>query len=261
MKRMGYALDFKNPQTFNEKIQWMKLFDRNPLYTQLSDKYLVRDYVIQKIGREYLNPLYGVYESTDEIDWKNLPSRCVLKTNHGAGWIILHDEKPTTLNTTETANILNNWLQTNFYRRFREWQYKDIKPKILLEKYIDGDNELGLLDFKFFCFDGVPALIQVNIDRFHDFCLVFMDMDWNETPMALHHYPRAVIKIPKPRMLKEMCQIASTLANNFRFCRVDLYNPGDKVIFGELTFTPNAGFEKITPPSYDFFLGSMLGIQ
>jgi hypothetical protein len=178
-----------------------------------------------------------------------------------AAWIILHDEKPTTLNNTETANILNNWLQTNFYRRFREWQYKDIKPKILLEKYIDGENELGLLDYKFFCFDGVPALIQVNIDRFHDFCLVFMDMDWNETPMALHHYPRAVIKIPKPRMLKEMCQIASTLANNFRFCRVDLYNPGDKVIFGELTFTPNAGFEKITPPSYDFFLGSMLGIQ
>lgn len=260
-KRMGYLLDFMNPQTFNEKIQWMKLYDRNPLYTQLSDKFLVRDYVINKIGQDYLNPLVGVYQSTDEIDWKNLPARFVLKTNHGAGWIILCDANNTTIDEKNAANTLNEWLQINFYKRFREWQYKDIKPRILIENYIDGEEEFSLLDYKFFCFNGTPALIQVNIDRFENFSLVFMDMDWKETPMTLHHYPKSTKAIPKPRMFEEMCQIASTLASDFRFCRVDLYNVAEKVIFGELTFTPNAGFEKITPSSYDLYLGSMLHIN
>ena len=130
----------------------------------------------------------------------------------------------------------------------------------MIEEYIEGGREYGLLDYKFFCFKGIPTIVQINIDRFSDFSLLFMDMDWKETPIKLQHYPRADKKIPKPPMFEEMRQIASKLADNFRFCRVDLYNIGEKVIFGELTFTPNAGFEKITPLDYDLYLGDLLEI-
>lgn len=248
-------------KTFNEKLQWMKLYDRNPLYTQLSDKYVVRDYVIKKIGREYLNPLLGAYETTDQIDWTKLPARYVVKPNHGAGWVIIRDGKDKSKNNSDLVITLNEWLQTNFYERFREWQYKDIKPRILIEDYIEGENEFGLLDYKFFCFRGIPTLIQVNIDRFNEFSLRFMDMDWEETPMSLQHYPKSHKIIPKPPMFEDMCQIASKLADDFRFCRVDLYNIGRRVVFGELTFTPNAGFEKITPIAYDHLLGDLLQID
>lgn len=260
-KRMGYSLDFKHLQTFNEKLQWMKIYDRNPLYTQLSDKYLVRDYVIKKIGKEFLNPLVGVYQTAEQIDWTNLPARYVVKPNHGAGWVIIRDGKDRSINNSDTVNILDEWLQTNFYERFREWQYKDIKPRILIEDYIEGEKEYGLLDYKFFCFQGIPTIVQVNIDRFDEFSLLFMDMDWKETPMSLQHYPKSHKIIPKPSMFEEMCQIASKLADNFRFCRVDLYNIGRRVVFGELTFTPNAGFEKITPIAYDQLLGDLLQID
>ncbi len=260
-KTLGYRLNLKKPQTFNEKLQWMKLYDRSPLYTQLSDKFLVRDYVIEKIGPEYLNPLLGVYQTTDQIEWTKLPARYVVKPNHGAGWVIIRDGRDKSINNSDMVIKLNEWLQTNFYERFREWQYKDIKPRILIEDYIEGENEFGLLDYKFFCFRGIPILVQVNIDRFSDFSLLFMDMDWKETPMSLQHYPKSHKIIPKPPMFEDMCHIASKLADNFRFCRVDLYNIGKRVVFGELTFTPNAGFEKITPVYYDLYLGELLQID
>lgn len=256
-QHFGYRLDFKNLKTFNEKIQWMKMYDRNPLYTRLADKYHVRDYVSEHIGNEFLTDLYHVYNDVNDICWNKIPYPCVIKPNNGAGWIIFHEDE-NKFDEFEAKRNLLFWQDTNFYKRYREWQYKNISYKILIEQKLNGNKQLGLIDYKFFCFNGKPILIQVNIDRFSNFALLFFDIEWNQLPLSLEHYNNSNRIIKKPDRLKDMIEISSKLSNGLNFCRVDLYEQNSQIVFGEMTLTPNAGLLKFYPPGYDEFLGQLL---
>lgn len=259
-KKMKYHLNLRDPKTFNEKINWMKLYDRNPLYQQLADKFLVRNYVKNRIGPQYLVPLVACYDRPDQIEWDALPSKFVIKPNHGAGWIVINDGSG--LFDHENAIIqINTWLGTNFYKIYREWQYKNIERKILIEDLLATNSPFGLLDYKFFCFNGSPQYVQLNIDRFTDFSLLFLDVEWNLLQVSLEHYPRSNKVIPKPENLPELIDVARALAQGLKFCRVDLYSLDNKIFFGEMTITPNAGMKNFYPPEFDLKLGSLIDLN
>jgi len=259
-KHFGFRLDFRNPKTFNEKMQWIKVYDRNPIYQQLSDKFLVRDFVKEKIGTQFLNPLIACYDDPKKIEWSKLPPKFVIKPNHGAGWIIINDGKGYFDNEAATQKCIE-WLDTDFYEIYREWQYKHIPRRILIEELISTTSPHGLVDYKFFCFDGDPQIVQVNIDRFSNFSLKFMDLDWKDLQISLEHYPHSNKEIPKPGNLQSMREIAATLSSGLKFCRVDLYDVDGKIIFGEMTFTPNAGVKKFDPPEFDRRLGDLIDMK
>ncbi len=254
--KFGKYINFDAPQSFTEKIQWIKIYDRNPLLTKLADKYLVRDYVAKKVGEKYLTTLYGVFESASEIEWKKLPNKFVLKSNHGSGWnIICKDKKK--LDRKVTFEKLAAWLKQNYYYYGREWVYKNIPPKIVCEEYLDGDKTLGLLDYKIFCFNGEPGFIQVDMGRYIHHTQIFFDLNWNALDFTMNH-PKPQQSIPRPRVLEEMIMVSKTLADDLKFVRVDLYAPADRVLFGELTFYPEAGFCDIFPRKYDQIIGMWL---
>jgi hypothetical protein len=260
-RTFGYRLNLRNPRTFNEKIQWMKLYDRNPLYTRLADKYLVRDYVRDRIGAEHLVELLCACDATDEINWDSLPPRFAMKVNHGAGWVILCNDKEK-VDCSDAEAKLNEWLGSNFYRGFREWQYKDIPRKILVERMIDGDPELGLLEYKFFCFSGTPRVIQTNVvtneeegDRRKRISLLYLDTDWTPFDASLELYPRAEKTIPRPPNLERMLDMASVLSRGLPFCRVDLYSVAGRILFSEMTLSPCAGLLRLSPWGFDRLLG------
>ncbi len=253
----GYRLNWKVPRTFNEKVQWIKLYDRNPIMTKLADKLAVRDYVAKKVGKKYLNKNCYVFNSINELARmkKKLPSSCVIKATHGSGWnIVLNNRRI----ESQEIKKLNNWLSSNYYDIGREWCYKDIKPQIICEKYICPRSRSGLLDYKFFCFHGEPKFIQVDIDRSTNHKRNFYDTTWEKLPVGLC-YEKSRKLINKPKRLKEMLEVASALSNDFLFARVDLYCE-DKVYFGEITFYPGNGFEPFYPDKYDYEFGAYLKI-
>jgi len=258
-KKMKYPLNLREPKTFNEKINWIKLYDRNPLYIQLSDKSLVREYVEKRIGKDYLNEILGIYDSPFDIPWETLPDKFVIKTTHGSGWNIHCINKPD-FDIQISIQKLTKWLNTNFYKISREWQYKNIKPRILIEKYIQGDPELDLVDYRFFCKNGNPQIIQTEIDTYSNHTRAFFDTDWHQLPFS-YNYPITKKVVPRPWNFEQMLQIAKNLTNDFHFCRVDLYNNDGNIIFGEMTFTPYAGFANFTPKEYDLILGNLFDLN
>ena len=246
-------LNLDDPQRFTEKIQWLKIYDRKPIYTVLADKYAVRDYVAEKIGSRYLTELYGVYDKSSEIDWKKLPNRFVLKTNHGSKWIIRCKNK-FLLNKKKACRQLDYWMTRNFYYHGREWQYNNIPPKIICEEYLAGDKKLGLLDYKIWCFHGKPKCVEVFSGRFTSLKRSLFDLEWNKLEVRIG-YPLIDIEIPQPTHLAEMIEISKKLSEGFPYARVDLYNFDTKVVFGEMTFTPGGGYQNIQPPDFDFLWG------
>lgn len=253
----GKRLDLKHPKTYNEKLQWLKLYDRRPEYTMMVDKYEVRKYVAEKIGEEYLIPLIGVYDSVDEIPWEELPDKFVLKCTHGSGSNILCNDKKE-LDIQMAKKKLRKWMKKNFFWVFREWPYKNVKPRIVCEKYMVDESGIELKDYKIFCFDGEPKLIQVDFDRFRDHKRNIYDLDWNLVDLTIK-YPRDPNKtIARPDKLDEMLDVARKLSAGIPHVRVDLYSIGDKIYFGELTFTHGAGYEPFYPESYNELLGSWL---
>lgn len=256
--KMGRTLDLKNIQTFNEKIQWLKLYDRNPLYTNLVDKYEVRKYIENELGNEYLIPLLGVYDNFDEIDFSDLPSQFVLKPNHTSGDIYICKDK-TKINYSELKKVVNKWLKRRYYWVHREWPYKNIKPKIICEKYMVDESGTELKDYKFMCFNGKAKCLFICLNRNSSSGLNvdFYDMDWN--PMSFErHYPSSGTMIPKPKNFDKMVKFAEKLSKDMPFVRVDFYEISGQLYFGELTFYPGAGFEEFTPESYDYLLGSWI---
>ena len=249
-------LNLDDPQRFTEKLQWLKLYDRKPIYTTLADKYSVREYVAEKIGSQYLTKLYGLFEKSSEIEWEKLPNRFVLKTNHGSHWIIRCKDK-NFINRKKTCQELDSWLADNYYYHEREWQYKDIPPKIMCEEFLEGDKKFGLLDYRIWCFNGQPKNIEVIIDRFGSTKRAFYDLDWQKMDVQIT-YPMITTEIPRPVQLAEMLSIAKSLSVGIPFVRVDLYNFEKKIIFGELTIHPAAGFQKINPPDFDYVWGREL---
>lgn len=258
---MGSGFDIKNPKTYNEKLNWLKLYDRNPLYTILVDKYLVKDYVAGIIGREHIIPTLGVWENEEEIDFDKLPEKFVLKCNHnsGLGMCICVDKSK--LNIDEVKAKLKLGLNENYYLKNREWPYKDVPRRIIAEKYMEGtkDNQQnGLNDYKFFCFNGVPRFLFVATDRqINETKFDFFDMEYNHLDIKNGH-ENASIPPSKPIKFEEMKRFATLLSKGIPHVRVDFYEVDGVVYFGELTFAHWGGFVKFDPNKWDFVFGEYI---
>lgn len=255
-KRIGKNINWNNPTTYTEKMQWEKLYDNNPLKAELSDKYLVREWVKEKIGEKYLIDIYGVWDSFSEIDFKKLPKSFVLKTNHGSGTIYIVKDK-NKMDYNEVKNLFDDWMQMDYaFCTGFELHYSKIRRRIIAEKYIETDND-DLQDYKFLCFDGNPYFCWVDVGRFSNHKRNVYDLDWNLQKWNQSEYGNTDETIPKPNNFSEMIKIAEKLCQGFSHVRVDLYNVKGKIYFGEMTFTNGSGFDKIVPDEYDLILGNM----
>lgn len=243
---MKESIDWDAPKTFNQKIQWLKIYDTTPEKTRLADKYLVREWVEEKIGQEYLVPLLGVWESAEEIDFEMLPERFCLKANHGSGmnYVVYSKSSLTESEKNRIRKIANVWMNIPFYAKMLEFQYRDIPRRIIAEQYIE-EMDGNLLDYKIHCFNGVPRIIQVIGDRClaeHTAKEAYFDTEWNRNDLMYNTYEQYEQSPEKPKNLDEMLRIAQVLSRDFIYVRVDLYDIDGKIKFGEMTFTPAAGY-------------------
>ncbi len=258
----GKKLNLENPETFNEKLQWMKLYDRNPLYTVTSDKYAVRDYVREKIGEEYLVPLLGVWDSPDDIDFDALPDQFVLKCNHnsGKGMCICRDKSK--LDIKKTKEELKKGLEQDYFLVCREWQYKNIKRRIIGEKFLSVQGAKDLVNYKIYCFDGEPKFFHISGNMAahdHDKArLSFLSLDWEPLPFHREDYPTYEVLPKEPVNKDKMLELARKLSEDFSFMRVDLYEINGKIYFSELTLDPCGGYNPFQPEEWDMKLGEML---
>ncbi len=256
---MGKSLNLSDPKTFNEKIQWLKIYDRNPLYTQLADKYAVRKYIERVLGKEYLIPLLGVYDNFDEIDFNALPDQFVLKPTHTSGDILICKDK-SKIDLLEIKNEVKRWLKRNYYWVHREWPYKNIKPRIICEKYMVDESGKQIKDYKIMCFNGKAKCVFVCSNRNSPggLNIDIYDMDWNLMPVQRPNSPNSGVIIPTPKTFEMMVKFAEKLSKDIPFVRVDFYEVNGQLYFGEMTFYPASGFEKFEPESYDYLFGSWL---
>ena len=257
--QLGYRLNLKNPETFNEKLQWLKLHDRNPQYAFLVDKYEAKRRIGALIGEQYIIPALGVWDRFESIDFDRLPSQFVLKCTHDSGGLAICKDKETWDRAAAREKITRS-LHTNYYWAGREWPYKQLRPRVLAEAYMQNSADEELTDYKFFCFNGEPAIILVCSDRFSAQGLRedFYDQDWRHLDMRRIHHPNADHPHPRPQNLRLMLQLARKCAENIPFVRVDFYEINGKVFFGEMTFFPASGFEGWIPEDWDRTLGDML---
>ena len=258
--KMGYEIDLDNPQTFNEKLQWLKLHNRRPEYTMMADKFSVRDYVAKQLGEEYLIPLLGVWENPDEIDFDALPNQFVLKCNHNSGLGMCICKDKSTLNIEKVKAELRKGLAQDYYLCGREWPYKNVPRKIIAEKYMEEEDGSDLRDYKIHCFHGEPQFILVCSDRFADGGLRedFYDTSWKRMDLRRPQHPNSAQGTPRPEKLEQMLEKARILAKSIPFARIDFYVINQKIYFGEITFFPASGFEKFEPEEADRKLGAML---
>lgn len=261
--KVGKPLNLKNPVSLNEKIQWLKLYDKNPDYYKLVDKDLVKDFVARKLGSEYVIPTLGKWSSPADIDWEKLPERFVLKTTHGGSGdgVIICSEK-SSFNREDAVSKLNKAMKIDLYKKVREWAYKDIDRKIIAEQYIE-DSKHELTDYKFFCFDGYVDCVMLCTDRrTGDPKFYFFDKDWS----LLRYNKRGMdaetgFTLPKPQRIDKMFEIASKLSEGIPFARIDLYNVDGKIYFGEITFYPNSGMDKNLLPEANNRWGKLLNLN
>lgn len=255
----GHTLNITSPATFNEKLQWLKLYDRRPEYTVMVDKYRVREYIAHRIGEEYLIPLIGAWDSPDEIDFDALPSQFAMKCNHnsGLGMCICADKAK--LDVAKVKKELRQGLKQDYYLTGREWPYKDVPRKIIAEQFMKSD-EGGLTDYKLHCFNGEPRLVLVCRDRFTETGLTedFFSERWEHLDLRRPRHPNASRPIPQPEELPQMLELARTLSEGIPFLRVDFYIIENRIYFSELTFFPASGFERFVPEQWDQTLGDWL---
>lgn len=257
---MRYPLDLKNPKTFNEKQNWLKLYDRKPEYTMMVDKYLVKPYVAGIIGDQYIIPTLGVWDRPEEVDFDSLPEKFVLKCNHnsGCGMIICKDKSK--LNIDEAKIELQKGLNDDYFVSNREWPYKDVPRKIIAEQYMEDEETHELRDYKFFCFSGAVKALFIATDRSkgdHETRFDFYDENFNHLPFTNGH-PNAAIPPTKPKCFEEMKRIASILSKDLPSARIDLYEINGKVYFGEITFTHWGGFVPFEPKNWDRTFGDWI---
>lgn len=255
-RRTGQDLNLEKPEKYTEKMQYAKLYLNTPLKTNLSDKYLVREWVEEKIGENYLIPLLGAWDKFSEINFDELPNQFVLKLNSGSGTNIVVKDK-SQFDLKKSKMKFDRWLAKNFaFSGDIQLHYKDIKPKIIAEEYIeDSDGELK--DYKFLCFDGKVFYCWVDIGRQTTHYRNVYDLDWNLQPWKQHYYDNSPHQIEKPENFDEMVDIAKTLCEGFSHTRVDLYNVNGRIYFGEMTFTNGSGHELIHPEKYNYMLGDL----
>lgn len=255
--RVGYPLDLNCPQTFNGKLQWLKIYDKNPAYTQMVDKYEAKKYLAEQIGEEYIVPLLGVYDSFDEIDFAKLPQQFVLKCTHDSGGVAICKDV-NYFNKAAAKKALENNLKINFYWVGREYPYFNVKPRIIAEKYIENNEGKELIDYKFMCFNGRVKLIFTCSERFGTGLKVtFFDLNWNKMPFE-RHYPSSQMNIPKPQNFAKMITMAEKLSADIPFVRIDFYEINGHIYVGEITFYPGGGMEEFSPQEWDRELGTWL---
>ncbi|MCM1022350.1 MAG: hypothetical protein NC343_08515 [Muribaculum sp.] len=270
--KMGHWIDWKNPQTFTEKIQWLKLYNRRPEYTDMVDKYAVKKLVAEKIGEEYVIPTLGVWNSVNDIDLDSLPDKFVLKTTHGGGGggvVICRDKA--SFNFDEAKIKLKQSLKADIYKSLREWPYKNVPRRIIAEQFIELPSIADLTDYKIYCFNGKPTYIQVIQNRNTNETIDFFDTDWNHQEFyGLNPVPKpakgpvpkpAKGPVPKPANLSDMLFVAGKLAMDTQFVRVDLYQTDSGIYFGELTFFPASGIGTFTPEYWNGRLGDLLSLE
>lgn len=258
---MSKWINWKNPQTFTEKLQWLKLYNRKPKYTTMVDKLAVKDFVSERIGPEYIIPTIGVWDSVNEIDIDSLPSSFVLKTTHGGGSggvVVCKDKSKFDLESAKRK--LNESLKSDIYINYREWPYKNVPRRIIAEKFIEIPGKKDLTDYKVFCFNGEPRYIQVIQDRNTNETIDFFDTEWNHQEfIGLNPKVKNATKIPDcPHNFNEMLSIARKLSEGIPFVRVDLYQTQEECLFGEMTFYPASGFGRFTPDSWNLMIGNLI---
>ena len=256
--RMGRFPDLNHPKSFNEKLQWLKLNDRKPEYTEIVDKYLAKKYVEKRIGEKYIIPTLGVWDEFDQIEFEKLPDQFVLKTTHDSGGVVICKDKKN-FDKAAAKRKLEKSLKRNYYWAEREWPYKNVKPRIIAENYLSFLNGSDLVEYKVFCFNGKPALFLIckgeghTDERTND----FYDLEFNHIPVTVT-CPNAKEKCQKPDEYEELLELSRKLAKNTYQLRVDLYVINHKIYFGELTFFHDSGCCKFNPPEWDKRFGDML---
>ena len=258
--KLGYKLNLKNPTTYNEKLQWIKLNDKNPLMPKCCDKYAVREYVESKGCKKLLNELLWEGFNPDEIPYESLPNKFVIKVTHGSTFNIICSEK-SKLNVEQVNKRLKKWLKVKFLPCYGEWFYGVERPRIIIEKFIESDDDLK--DYKVFCFNGEPKYIAVYSDRYLNNgkpCQEIYDLDWNITHNHTNDYKLPCKLTKKPCNLNEIIKYSKILSKDFRHARVDFFNPNNNLIFGEITFTSSAGFGKFSSKQFEEEMGNYLNL-
>lgn len=249
--KFWYSLNLKNPKTFNEKIQRLKLYDRNPNYTNMVDKYKAKKYVADIIWEEYIIPTLWVYDTFDDIDFDKLPNEFVLKCNHDSWTVVICKDKRT-FDIQAAKKKINERLKFNYYYLWRERPYKNIKPRIIAEKYMVDESGVELKDYKVFCFNWEPKIIQVDYDRFTGHKRNIYDLSWKILPFEILYPSDKSHKIKKPDCLEEMINLAKKLSKDIPHVRVDFYVIRSKIYFWEMTFYHGWWFEDFRPKEYDY---------
>ena len=254
----GYWPDLKQPKTFNEKLNWLKLNHRKELYTRLADKYLVKEYVSEKIGSEHVVPLLGAWETYDQIDVGGLPAEFVLKATHDSSGVIICMDK-TKYDANAAGRHFNKVLSENYFYSSREWPYKDIKPRIIAEALLKSDDHNSIIrDYKFMCFNGVPRLMYCTV-KGTDVYENYYDMEFN--PVEINRgFPRHIPEFEQPKSYMLMKELAEKLAKDIPFVRIDFYESDGQVYFGEFTFYDWGGFKPFKEKEWDYKLGEWINL-
>lgn len=253
----GRKLNLDNPQTFNEKLQWLKLYDRKPEYTMMVDKYAVKKYVAEIIGEEHIIPTYAVYDNVDEIDISKLPEQFVLKCTHDSGGIAICSDR-SAFDLKAAKEKLSRRMKVNNFLHTREWPYKDVPHKIIAEKYMVDESGWQLKDYKVFCFNGEPKFVEVDYDRYVGHKLNVYDLNWNYIDFYMTSPNDENVIIEKPKRLDLILDFSRKLSVGIPFVRADFYSIGDEIYFGELTFHPGSGLIDFHPEEYDWKIGKLL---
>ena len=259
--QFGKKVNFKNPKTFNEKLQWIKIYDRDKKYVDYVDKYEVRKYVEEKLGKEVLIPLLWVGNQANDIPFDKLPEKFIIKCNHGSHTNIICNDK-NNFQYNEAILKLNKWMKKSWYWYGREWPYKEVKKKIIVEKLMEDTNTGDLKDYKFFCFNGKVELFKIDFDRFEKHKANYYDRNCKLLNfIEMDCPPDFSKKLDIPKNIEKMINMAEKLSADIPFVRVDFYNINNKVYFGEMTFFPAAGFGILEPKSWDNKMGKMIKLK
>lgn len=256
---MDKKLNLKSPKAFNEKLQWLKLYDRNPRYPGLVDKYKVKEYVAGVLGEQYVIPNLGIWDSVEDIDFDSLPNEFVIKCTHDSGSVIVCRDKAS-FNIEAAKAKLKKKFDTNLFWQGREWPYKSVQPRVLAEKYLSELSDEKMIDYKFFCFNGEPRYLYVSqgLEDHETARISYASLDWEIEPFKRSDFDNFETLPPKPKGFDKMIEMSKTLAKDIPFVRVDFYDINGQVYFGEMTFFPGAGYTAFHPDQWDEAVGRWL---
>ena len=260
-KHFRRFIDFNDPKTFSEKIQWLKLYDRKPVYSVMVDKYEAKKYAAGIIGKQYIIPTLGVWDHVSEIEWDRLPNQFVLKCTHDSGSIVICKDK-STFDRKAAVTILKKGMTRNGFWYGREWPYKNVRPRIIAEQYMEDCDTRELRDYKFFTFDGTAKAVFIATERqnkYKETTFDFYDMNFEHLPFTNGH-PNAAVPLKKPECFSEMISLAEKLSAGIPHLRVDFYVVNGRIYFGELTFSHWSGFKPFVPQEWDTIFGSWINL-